>query len=1082
LDLSSGALQAVPLAVADVPAGRLAADMDYLWLAGAGALWQYDKLGMEWLRFELPGAARTADTVVGLHSDGDKVYCVSHSRACVFSAFDEKWDAYPAPKVPVSSAAVCVGTDEALSFYDRTGIQRFLCDVLQWETVVGGVALQDCHVENQTIYFATTDAVVAYDTKSSFGRTLDIPGLRDPSCLAKNGDTLLVVDGGGLHAYYVPDQSVERLEGPPLAEGDRVAFSRWVGSGLFLATARTALLYDARIEQWRELAFVRDRSDRRFTWDDGGMALRYTDEQSTVLKGRADTYYRGVRSELRYDTASVRMVYDTVTTADTTTVSATRVVTLDSSRSHMVLMLPRQPDVRADVTLHTDLGSNRYLDADFDNANASRPVELGVHYQGDRSDIVRDLALGTVGMEHSSTPLLRGVEVRGGSALLQSHSRLEERDRARFRNTYAAGALVSRTRWQTLAYAPDGTYRLDGAALEAERVHVVPGSLRLWVDGEELEQGEQFTFVAVNYQILLQRRDLVDPTSVITASYEVQTVPDAGLERVQLVPSRDFGHVALSTARYSPTAWLSAEAGYTATDRDRLEHTAAVGVPLEFRPEGSAFFLKAAPRLAYNTVSSATAGSVLLRGRAGSRTSVSFDGLLADPSYVVTDTLSRGFGALRGETDVALDFDIVKEVPLRYSNYWMRSRDGTRLRQEATAGVHFARFPFVDVSVARDRADFEVPPVGSDTVWDRTDRQKDRLRIALYENNSPFLERLLHIKRLKYNAVYTEYRNEDYGAGTVGAGRSLDANLTLVPVSSVLLDGEGYFFRHPRGHVLLSDMGTRVYLQTSDAPPGLDVTGFHTTHLSRIAAGDSAYGAVDRTVQVILKPGVWTRALGWLSPRGGLGQRVNTGYPVYDPGFGELLAANTHRTTNTFFWNVGLHLFPTSSILYKNNNVWSEKDTTRSFATRNWLQWLAGNKGRMQVEHIYGTDREHQHSHAGSASYARTWLSWLRTVERVTGGYDRDDTLRAGTLGPEVEVLLFGRDMRMLRKVENRHVVALNWHYSDGRFGGTPDFAYLLKLDVLVAPNIRFRTVNTISVVGGAFDGYGGDFVLEVVF
>lgn len=1082
LNLSTGTVQAMPFATDTLPFGKLAADIDYLWLAGEGVVWQYDKLGMEWLSFDLPGANDSSE-VLGLHSDGDNLYCVGLATAWVFSIYDEKFQQYPVDAGSVGGDALALGTDEAITFYSAEGITRFLCEAKQWERVAGSEELRDFFLEDQTLYFLAGQRAVEYDYGSSFGRTLDLRGLTEYRSLSKVADKLYVLTAGALSTYDVTDQSVEALPPPPIPEGATVILSNWVGPGLLVITDKGALLYDQEMDNWRTIEIAAARGGARaWSWDEEGLQVRYDRERRTILNGTVEAYYRGLRSELRYDTSGVSISYDTTMVDDSMVVSIVRTPVLDSSNSTLFLLLPERPNVYADVTLHSDLGSNRYLDVYFDNANTSRPVEMGARYQGDRTDVLSRVEAGTVDLEHMSSPVLPDVLTRGGSATLQSRRRLEQRDRAMLRANAAGGAIVSRTLWQTLDYNAAGSYKVANPLVDSLGAIVVPGTMRLWVDGAELEQGEDFTFVAVGQQLTLMRADLVDPTSVVTVSYEIQTVPDVGLERVQVVPDRDFGNAALATARYSPTSWLSAEAGYLAVDRDDLAHTALFGAPLEFRPQDGRFFLKADPRLAVNTGSGAAAGSVGLQGRAGSRTSVEFDGVWASRSFATTDSLSRGYGALTGETDGAISFDIVKDATVGYSNYWMQSRHGSRLRHEFSGGLHFPRFPFLDVSLSRDELDVIMPPGPGDTVADTIDSRKDRLRVTLEEASSPFVEKLLHIKRLRYQLAYTEYRSTSNLSGLTDAGRSVYGSLTLVPVSSILVDGSGYYRRNPDGELNFSDMGTLLYVQTSDAPKGVDVSARHRTNFANRTSSDTSVSRIDRSLQLILKPGSWTRALGWFSPRGGVSQSVECTYPVHDPGIAELVVARTDRSANTLKGTVGVHVFPTSGLLFKNDNVWTDGDSSSAFTTTNWIQWIIGNKGRIIAQYVYGSEGGTALSHNAYALYARTWLPWLRSVERVKFSYTGSDTSSVSTIGPQVDVYLSARDVRFIRILENSHRFGLDWHIDDGVFGGTPDINYLFRLEVLIRPNITFETLNTLAFRQGAFDGYEGDFLLRILF
>lgn len=1083
LDKAGGTVQSVPFPLDTLPAGRLAVDWDYVWLGSDASLWQFDKLGMEWLEIPLPPGRPDTCGMRGMHSDGETVYCVSSCGVYVLSVGDEKWREYPLDGFRLSPSAVSYSDDAGLTLVDHDGIYRFVFDVLQWETVVSGEEVLEARLLDERLVCLTKSRAFEYQLSSSFSRDFVIPMLGDAQAFTVSGDTLSLVSPGALIAYNMDDQSWERLPGPGPAGEHPWSFALKTGGAVIVLGDGDARLYDPTMEQWRPVPVSGGTAGRRrFAWDDEGMRVVYDGERRSVLSGRVEAYYTDLLSAYRYDTLLSRISVDTVVVSpDSVRLDTTITALLDSASRRLVLTVPERPDIRADLDLHTDFGNNRYLDIFFDRSSIRRPVDMGARYQGDRTDNVSRVTLGNVDIDNASSPLVPDVHLRGGNAVVQSRARLTERDRARVRSVHAGGAIVSSTRWATLDYSPLNTYTLDAPQADST-VRIVPGSLRLWVDGEELEEND-FTFVARIYQLSLLRPDIADPSSVITVSYEVETTPDEDIARVELVPDHDFGHLAYSSGRVAVSPWLSAEAGYLALDRDRLEHVVLAGVPVELRPEGnSAFLLKADPRYAYNTASGTSAGALSLRSRVGSRTSVLFDGTWADREFMTTDTLSRGYGALQGETDATVAFDIVKEAPVSYRNYWMHSTGGSRLRHEVTAGLHFPKFPFVDIELARDDIDAVVLAPG-DTAARPLERRKDRLRVSLRENSSPWVEQLLHINRLKYELTYTEYRSTDHVSRTDSRGRSLYGTVDLLPVSNVLLKGSGFYFGNPDGSQLSSNMGGGLSLQMTDAPPGLDVAGGYRTNLARFGSADTSLALIDRGLQVIVKPGSWWRRLGWLSPRAGLWQTITCAYPTLDPGGRALIAGDTHRESYALSRNIGVHVFPVAGLLYKNDNIWADDDSSGTFATSHWMQWVLGDKGRILAAYDYETDRSAVRVHEGSAGYARTWLSWLRTREQVRIGYATTDTTAAvASVAPSIDVYLSVRNWRFVHRIDNRHTCALEWHYQDGAVDWSPDLVYVFDLVAVLAPNITLQTVNTVSVRGGAFELYEGDFAVKVTF
>jgi hypothetical protein len=88
-------IERIPLPTDSEIMGKVAVDFDYLWLGTGTTLFRFDKLGREWMEFDLPDRA---DPLVGLWTNGTDVCGLGHEKLFRFTAGTEKWNVYPIDK------------------------------------------------------------------------------------------------------------------------------------------------------------------------------------------------------------------------------------------------------------------------------------------------------------------------------------------------------------------------------------------------------------------------------------------------------------------------------------------------------------------------------------------------------------------------------------------------------------------------------------------------------------------------------------------------------------------------------------------------------------------------------------------------------------------------------------------------------------------------------------------------------------------------------------------------------------------------------------------------------------------------
>jgi ligand-binding sensor domain-containing protein len=137
-DMATGTVEKSPLPEGASAPGKLAADMDYLWLASGSDLWRLDKLTNEWLRLER-GTGATGSTF-GAFSNGDQLCLAIGSGMSVFAIAEEKWSFYPIQR-PASARSRFLVDNDALLIVDGSRLCRYVQE--SEAQFVGGLHVND---------------------------------------------------------------------------------------------------------------------------------------------------------------------------------------------------------------------------------------------------------------------------------------------------------------------------------------------------------------------------------------------------------------------------------------------------------------------------------------------------------------------------------------------------------------------------------------------------------------------------------------------------------------------------------------------------------------------------------------------------------------------------------------------------------------------------------------------------------------------------------------------------------------------------------------------------------------------------
>jgi hypothetical protein len=1048
--------------------GKISVDMDYIWLADSITLYSYDRLSAEWESYKIPGNDLK---ITGIHSNGEVIYCIGKTAVNSFSISTEKWNTNSFNGSISDSAFFWVGKN-TLNVINANSIQRYIPSSFSWETTTAKSVPRDYLDEDSVIYYVDSTQIMKLSASTNVIRPLDIPQTGEIKAFSKIADTLLIATQKRIIKYVINSESMDFIEYSEDLDASSIEKIFFHDKFLIVVYESFIALYDFTNRSWQKSSLGEFKQKlKAVTWDDKGFVARYAPGYQSSLTGNSEEYFSLRMKGFKYDTTVQVRSVDGRTIRDTT---------IDSIRI-FGYSLPSLPLMN--LNLRTTYPHDRNLDITFNNTSLSTVPDKGIYYQGNRDDRLNNIKIGTTSSSQFSSTTLPAAQMEGGSVVIESKKRTAKRDRKVLRIAAGSGLITTKTQWRTLPFRSDGTYYLinktksiddsldndedildpdiydisNSDTLNADTTRIVPGSVRVWIDGEPLDSTE-YTFYSLTGKLQFSPNAPIDAVSTITIQYKIQTIPDGGINEVELLPEHNFGIMHYGSVTLSPRDWISARVGITGLDSDTIGSSSSLSpiintsIPIEIRRDK--LFMKFNPEYSFNAGTGAKAGAASLQSRFGKKTGLVFNGMFADENYITTDTLSYGYGAIRNQFDFLLSHDFKDEIPLSYYQHRRFAANGIESRFSAQAGAHFSGFPFLDLSLSRSSIEHFSLPDSEKTAFDSLFDTKDKVKIRLYETTSRILEKLTHAKKISYDLSHSEYRYESEGKSWRN-GRMSTAEITISPIQPITLSGNLLY----QGGIDIDSMPSsilrpRLELQSINAPKGIDLNATYYLNYGTYSSEDSSTDTITRSINVIIKPGMWFPALRWFSTRAAISQDINTAFNVSGPGFWEILTGTNGASTHSLQRSFGFNVFPTEEILLRNNNEFSKIDTSNIFKTTNDIQIWLNSRNFWQAIWNYSSKNE---VHNGSITYDRTWAPWLRTSPGMAVNSINDSTGNKLDLTPSLKLNINYQNFWIIKIFSTSHDFKLIWTRHNNKFISTPNIAYSITFSILLRPNIQIN-------------------------
>ncbi len=1054
---------------------RLTVDDDYVWAALSDTLWRFDKLSREWFPYTMNLAA---SPLLGIYSNSTNIYCVLPSSVRIFSTKDEKWLDFPNKKgITISAQSRFYLDRDVLLLVDGQSLYRYLVKSQSWDVISAAAPVIDMITQDSVLYYFTASGMFKYTTMTSVKQPQDVPELSRVRNFSLFKDTLYCATEAQFIKYDMRAKAAGTIQAPQNIPDYTVLKTIILGSSLVIICPKSIGVFNEKVQFWENVPIaVSGNKRKRIIWDDdNGLKVNLANGYSSQLTGSIQKNYS----------------FDSLINRN------------DSS----LLYFQNQSPI-ANLTLHNAFPKGRYLDAFFDNSNISQVPKKGVFYRGTATDRVESVRLGTNTVDLPQSKTITPSQFEGLNAVFQSKTSLATRDRKIVRAQAGSGLFISKTVYKVLSYSEKGAYNVLGSAAdtsdfdEADTARtikstseIIPGSRKVFIDGEEIDT-TYYNLANGTGGLVFKPEVPLDPTSVITVSYQVRTVPDSGVRYVEMLPKNHYGNLGYASVTVSPTDWISPQAGYFFLKTDSMHQLMNLSAPAEIRSsKAGGIFLKMNPELTYDAATNKKAGALSLQSRFGEKLSLFMNGLLPDSGFKTTDNLDRGYGSLKHDIDYKIAYDIKKELPVSFYQHDIASEHGTERYSEIGVGSHFQGLPFCDLTLSRNqvdgvRIDTAASPTSDSSVAlaDTLDRLKNKFRLRLYETSSPYVESFLHISQLKYDLSYTGFSSNRENESETGYGSIIFGNIALSPIKRLTLSVNSTVLNNPVGSQYKTVYNPTILIQTIDAPPGVELS--FKNQLSFASRTDSAksIASVQRTAGLTLKPGTWTKYLSWISPLLTYNQNVSCVFDETDPGLITVLLASKGVTRQLYTPGIGASIFPTNDIIFYDKNEWTTADSSTKYFSVNDLKWWFGQRRMWQTRWQFTRERPRFENgksydiHDATTQYMVNWNSWLQTIGSVGYALKSDDSGTISKLGPKLSVTFNKQKVSFIRDIMNNHTLEVKWVTEKGKTEPSPEVTYNLFLKLVVYPNISFYMNDVIGMKKGKFSNLNATIYGTLIF
>jgi len=682
---------------------------------------------------------------------------------------------------------------------------------------------------------------------------------------------------------------------------------------------------------------------------------------------------------------------------------------------------------------------------------------------------------------------------------------LKDKDRKIAKIVAGAGFITSRSNWKVLKYRPDGNYQLESTPFDTildtlsnniaidslavtqitdsqtqtkDTVQLLPGTVRVWVDGVELD-AKYFAFYRLTNSLQISSDAPVDPSSLISVTYKVQPLPRHGNEEIEFIPFYNFGETFYGTGIISPLPWLSVRGGVETFTKDSTQSIVNFAVPVEYRKEDPNLLLKVTPEYSFNPQTKSSAGAMDIQSRIGKNLGITFNGLIADTGFSTADTFTHGFGKTNYEYNFSTNYNITPEIPITYSQHQYSALFGSESGFNAQSGIHYQGFPFLDFDISR--VILNDNKNNTNNLFDSIFHIKDRFMIKLYETPSPQLAKLTHFQKIKYELTHTQYRYNSLFDDNFKTGRSTVGKLTLNPVQPVTCIINSETKNGDLGNNLTSYISPSIQLITVEYPKGVNFMGTYSSTVNKYAGIDSSTIAVNRQLTLTLRPGRWYSKLGWFALNGSLKQSVNATDSSSDLSFGDYLTGAVGTQKKQFDKGAGFNVFLNEVFFLSNQNSWTDDDSSETFASNNNFKFYFNSKNNWNNTVNFATDYD-DFSFKGLTEYNWRALTWLQLKPSLEFTYADDSSVSRQSISPLLEATLSMNKWYFIRSLTNLHSLKLQWNKVNSISAEHAELEYVFMLILHTLPNITLNNQESFTFSNGEFSNFKINLMCTITF
>ncbi|HMA65321.1 MAG TPA: hypothetical protein VKO63_08985, partial [Chitinispirillaceae bacterium] len=280
-DMSSQAVEKIVFNDNKNRSGKIASDIDYLWLCTSDTLFRFDKLGREWQPYPLPEHS----TIKVIQSDSKQIDCFTEAKLNKFDIVTERWNTTSTTfkindsvNILKHSAKLIALKNNYYLYHDKT--------FNSWNSTELPQQIVDI-IPDQITYLAC--ATTIYKIEDRIVKRVDLVQNDSILSIAKNMDTLLIANIKRLLKFDINTNRTVFIEYPQGYIPKNIKKIIVQNASIILFSENAILIYDSEKNLWNSIITQQEKKSNLFTWNEHGLETHFAPGYKSTLKGQFES-------------------------------------------------------------------------------------------------------------------------------------------------------------------------------------------------------------------------------------------------------------------------------------------------------------------------------------------------------------------------------------------------------------------------------------------------------------------------------------------------------------------------------------------------------------------------------------------------------------------------------------------------------------------------------------------------------------------------------------------------------------------------------------------------------------------------